>query len=538
MVLGVTLVVSAKSLSKSKTTEPTSNIESSEYNQAVAMNAELLTDEMIIKLGKEAVAEEAKRKPSSEGFGSEDQFSDEYVSFRDQFLKVKTGTEFYDLVSAYDAKYDSLPTDLKYTVARIAPWLPLRGIFWRMTPLVHKNLMSQQMLVVTIKNMAEQMEINVPDSHVQAQMLFLSLPVPDLMGKEINDEAGLVTYLSGEVLNSLQKSIKRLESLTKMMWKDSKGKEHAIFYDAKLRFGRNAFNQTGYDDFERFKAIGNGERFAAIARVYRRAYNITFMKSYNWNGYLALREDIGSLFGMGLARATLFDTVSSNNQYLRSVSRQARVNKFKKYPKLLTLNPDGKQWMALSYSNLHKSGLYLEQAWESVQKNNSPLAMLDPDVFTGRSEQIELGLSNIKKLVGSSGRGASGETIITGAISGDEVVVNLKGFFENPPKDLKKLLPTQFNQNEDLKMVSSEKAYSKVKSVKNDIMEVSFPGKGATRFRNYLYGRAVAWDASAEGYGVLFPKLSNGKEVGEAMRILNEARGTRSVTSGITLFIR
>lgn len=501
-----------------------------------------LEDKDIIALA-ENFKVESKRRPAGTALvATEDMLSKEYVEFRNKIIRANTGVEFNDIIKSYDAKYDQIPAsanDLKYTIARMAAWLPMKGIIWRMTPMVHQVATTQQALLASLKNVAEQIKINEPGSHVEAHMLYLSMPSEDLIGKQFHFESDFIAFLASEVYPALKKSVQRIEAL-KMANVQKNGEETPIVFDAKIRFGETAFNGN-YDDYDRFKVEGEAERFATLSRIQRRMYNIATMAAYNWNGHLALKREIGKMYGVGVVESALFDALpGEDNVYLKGVSRAQRVAAIRKHASLYTLTAHGKGWMALAYYHLHKSGLYLEETWKNIKNNDGHyIAQIDPDIFMARKEQVEAGIMNIKKLTGAYGAGVSGKTKINGALSGDELVVDLKGFYENPPRDLKNLLPTTFAGNEDLTALKKMPQFASMRELKpgSDVLELNFAGKKAS-FRNYLNGRATSWNASSEGYGKLFPNLKKGSDVAAAMRILNESRGTRILTNGLTLFVR
>jgi hypothetical protein len=506
------------------------------------------SDEEVLKAVAENFKEEAKRRPSGGAMvGTEDMLSKEYVDFREKIIHCKTGDAFYALLRDYDkdSYYNAIPAhanDLKFAVARMSGWLPMRGIAWRMTPLVHKVVVTQQMLLTTLRNYAEQMKINEPDSHVQAQMLFLTMPSVELIGKQFTTESQFVSFLTQEVYPSLARSAKRLQAIK--MVNVQGGKESPLVFDARIRFGEDAFN-ANYNAYERFKIEGEAERYAALARIHRRMFNIASMAGYNWNGHLALRREIGQKFGVGAAESTLFDMVpGESDPFVKGVSRDERVKIIKRYNKLYTLidknNKDGvgRTWTKRAYFHLHESAMFLEKTWAYIKKEDPSYVMqIDPEVFIGRKEQIEAGIANLKKLVGATGN-ASGRTKVPGALSGEEVTVDLKAFYEdNPPEDLKNLLPVSFAGNEDLAGLKNLPGFHTMSEGKNDIMKLKLADKNVS-FRNYLYGRSKAWNPGKDAYGTLFPELKSGEDVANAMRIMNEVRGGRVVSNGLTAFIR
>jgi hypothetical protein len=500
-----------------------------------------LTDLEIEKLSAN-FGDESKRRPAgSTVAGTEDMLSREYIQFRNELLKARTGNDFYSLIKKYDEMYDKLPAsanDLKFTIARMATWLPLKGIIWRMTPMVHQVAPTQGALLATLKNFAEQTKINMPNSHAEAQLLFLSMPTADLVGKEMHVESDFITFLATDVYKALEKSAQRLQTI--QMFNTNGREKTPLLFDGKIRFGENSFNDN-YDDYERFKVVGEAERFAALARTHRRMYSVAVMAAYNWNGHLAVKREIGKMFGIGIAESALFDALpGEDDAFLRGVSREARVNAIKQHAKLYTLQTNGQTWMNLAYLHLHNSGFYLEKTWENIKNNtNGYAAQLDPDMFMARKEQVEVGIMNIKKLVGPYGKGVNGQTRINGTLSGDELTINIKAFYESAPKDLKALLPTTFSKHEDLSKLKKVPDFKSLAEVKpgSDVLQLKFDGVNKpVRFRNYLYGRSIGWNPKA--YATLFPGLKNPQDVANAMRILNETRGSKLLSGGLTMFVR
>jgi hypothetical protein len=427
----------------------------------------------------------------------------------------------------------------------------MRGIVWRMAPLVHQVLPTQQMLLLNLSNYAEQVKINFDETHAEAQFQFLTIPAKDILGTQFKTESEYVAYLGTTIHQSLMKAITRLEKIK--MYNKSGSSESPIVFDAKIRFGENAFGDEAedYNNYDRYKIVGEAERFSTIARYYRRAYNIAFMNAYNWNGHLALRSEIAKQYGLGVVESAMFSSFN-NTPYIKGVTREQRKNIIKKYTNLWKLQTNGKLWMRLAYTHLHRSTLYLSKTWDAIKNSdNQYLAQLDPEVFTARKEQIESGLLNIKKLTGPCNEDSktglcdlttSGAATIYGNVEKKEgVTVNLKGFFNNPPSDLKNLLPVTFAKNEDIIALKKFPAYSGIKEIspgKSDLIEIGFNNNQKTVFRNYFFGRSTGWDVSKNAYGVLFPEAKKPEDVAHAVNILNFTRGTRVVANGIMMFLR
>lgn len=508
--------------------------------------AGFMSDNEIMKLAGNFKLESKRRPAGGATVGTEDMLSKEFIAFRDKIIKAKTGAEFNDIIKEYDAKYDQIPksaNDLKYVVARMAGWLPMHGVVWRMAPLVHKVVVTQEMLLATLRNMAEQVKINMDDTHAETQLQFLTIPSAQLVGKQFKVESDFIGFLATEVYPGLAKAIKRLSTLEMANIQEG-GKQTPLVFDAKIRFGEDAFIGTDYEQYDRYKMIGEPERFATLARLNRRMFNISTMAAYNWNGYMSLRRDIGKLFGMAVSESALFEMVPGNGEaaiFIRGATRESRIKAIKQYKDLYKLTPNGKQWMKQAYMHLHQSAVYLDRAWAHLKNEDSGYVMqIDPEVFMGRKEQIQAGIDNFMRIAGPYGDGVSGKVTVRGNLSGESVTVDLKGYYDNPPTDMKNLLPIAFAKNEDVMVLNKLNSYKNLKEIAGndgDLLQVQFGDKPLT-FRNYMFGRSKSWSTSPDAYGRLFPGLKDGTQVADSMRILNETRGARVITNSLTLFTR
>ena len=529
--------------------------------------AGFLTDEKIAKLALN-FKEEAKRHPAGDPPLTEDLLAPDLITFRDAVIKTRDGESFFNVINDYSNRYDTSPdtmsNGLKYYVARMATILPFRGIVWRMTPLVHQVVVTQEILLATLKNMAEQVEIHDPNSHIEAQMAFLTMPFAKnrVLPTQFKNEDEFVDFLARDVYGSLAKAVKRLEDLPEMTWTDPKGKKIELVFDSKIRFGEGAFGEA-YGGFDRYKRLGETERFAAIARYHHRMAQLSQMAAYTWTGHLQLRKKIGQEFG--------FDAIKSNlpgyktDEFIGGVSREKRVgiiHSAEFSPTYILIEDKrrkkftGHDWMRNAYAHLHKTYEYLDKSWKNIEEGKAKGAptsfwQIDPGMLEAREAQVQQGLENMKKLVGVfsddpiQNAKLSGLTTINGALSGDPLTVDFKSYFEaHPPADLKNLSPKtngpahDREQREFLAKIRKlyPDAHARVKGgSETDVVEMTVAGKKVA-WRNYLYGRALDWNFDA--YSTLFPALKSGADVSNAQRILAETRGTRMLSGMTGMFIR
>lgn len=483
-----------------------------------------------------------KRVPAGSNLvGSEDLLSDRFKKeFRKEYLAIRDGYSYGAFLKKWDKLYDEkpqeLPADVKFAVLRLSTMLPLQGVVWRAVPAVHNQIITQEMLLAQMKNMGQNMLIHEPDNHVKAQLGFMTLPHKDILHRRFHNEAEFLAYLSQEVYPSLKKAVRRLEGLVGGVASGT-----PLVFDGQIRWGDGAFEAT-YDARDRYRIIGLGELYAQLARYHRRMAGISQLVAYNWNGYTVLMKQIGEKYGIDIAKskANEFFTNFGGEQevYVDGLHRSERVAITRSHRSIWTLTPDGATWMRRAWTHTVANAELLNASWLVIRdtKDPSEYMLIDPEVMQGRRDQVQKGVDNILRLVRGNKDPKAGVAELRGDISGDRVYVNLKAFFENPPQDLKDLLPTEFNKHNDITLMKQH--FPDMKPVRDDLVSMTVGDKKGVVWRNYLYDRAWRWDVSERGYGRLFPYARAATSIGDARRVLGETRGARFVTNNLMLWVR
>jgi hypothetical protein len=471
------------------------------------------------------------------------------------------------MLTKYDASYEQQPADLQYVIARLSPLLAMRGFYWRAASLAHQSVVSQELSLSLIRAFAEQSMNLQPDSQWEAIMAFMSIPnsrqlvPPSDKGDGVKRyderfyvENDMSDFFATEVYNRLAKAITRLSELK--LSHPVNGKDVPNVFDNKIRFGDDAFNQSpdAYDAEDRYVFIGDAERLSAMARFHRRMATICQMAAYNLNGYIALRKDIGKAYGIdaeltGKVSGMLdgvgdfFGGVAAlkggvgEALSIEGVTRSERIAITAKHKTVLGLRDA--RWMKLAYQHMAAWALYTSKVWNDIRNDKDGMRnLLDPDFFMGRKDQNDKAMANLLQLFPKKG----GDAKLYGAVSGDMVSVNMYNFFNNPPSNLKQLMPTVFMKHEDVEplknLYSSFEPGKNVSTVKMK-MSTTVGGKAETKWvewRNYLYGRAVGWDPNV--YGSLFPGVKTPEQVARAQRVLYETRGARPVMNTLLVFVK
>ena len=548
MIRGISIVLACASVIAlhASTAQARNNITVKPAELAAPNVSDFVAEEELVKANTNSDESANKRKPSGNSTkitGSEDLMSPELKIFRDKLIKTRHAEQLEPLLKDYNARYDSLPNDLKYVVARLSPILPFRGFFWRMATLAHQAVITQEVLLSTIRAFAEQIMTFEPDAQWQAYMTFFSIPsAGNLVApadkhdhvKRVDGrfyvENDLVDFLATDVYRVLGTAIKRMAALKTTI--QINGKSTPLVFDGRIRFGENAFNQS-YDAVDRFALIGEAERFACMARFHRRMATISQLAAYNMNGNIALRKEIGKKYGID---ATLSGILDNDALGVDGLVRQERVKLANTHAQLFTLR--NKEWMRTAYMHLNKWSVYLGRAWEDLQTERDNYDMLlDPDVFSGRHEQIDKSISNLRRMLPAPEKG--GVAAVYGAISGEELKIDLKSFFYNPPDDLKKLMPIKFNHHEDIEALRHVYGERNLKLGNKSTVQMSIEVDGRKRdveWRNYLFGRATGWSPSE--YGKLFPGVSSPEDVARSQRVLGETRGGRPLLNTLAVFVK
>jgi hypothetical protein len=516
--------------------------------------------------------------------------------------------------------------DVQFVVNRLSPLAAFRGFLWRMAPFTHQSIMTHTMLLNLVRSFGENSMLFFPDTQWQVYMEFLSTP----SGEQVRQGTRACTFTSGgkakqvkiakaqfcyenemvdffraEVMPVLDQAIRRFGQMpTTHMIKSPGGSlvEENIYFDNRVRFGGKGWSNPGseaYDPVDRFKEIGTAEKLLAMARFARRNAVIAQLVAYNWNGNIALRRELGKRMGWGSA----IDSLDPDPFSLEGLTRQDRVSLAKEFASKGTFRAfpenNGKDsadvWMPIAYYYLSQYANNVQKAWGIIKaefNNREDDFLLDPDLFYGRQDQIERGIQNLKTMFPFD-RDASGNPIpcqagtVPGAISGENIQINMCGFFHHPPKTVTDLMPTQFAVHEDIEKMripagltlvtnpgvstvivisqkdkdlaqrrladlakkreserqgtwigNAETAISVLEERRNRKNGEADTGVDAASYewRNYLWGRAIGWNPGT--YGTLFPGVANPSDVMHRQEVLAEVRGGRAVLNSLAIFVK
>lgn len=434
----------------------------------------------------------------------ENKMSKEYKHFRDEFLKIKTADELDSKLVELDKNYDKLPTDLKFVASQIIPLRALRGIVWRMIPVVESTKIAHSMLVTQVKNIAVNLKIFLPTDQWSAAFDYITKPFVENGSFPFTKQGEIVTqfpkgselavqsYIRSAIVPMMKKSAERLEALDLG--------EDGVVWDNKFLYGPGSFPSA----MDRYALAGEIEKHIALMYLDGSISESMYQSAYSLEGSLKMNQEIGKLYG--------FDSLFSQ---VDGVPAEKRVNiirsgKFSNWGRKFQ---DGNDWLESSWYYLNKSVEHADIAWSGLKDREiSEIYIADNSYAMPFQRPINLRMDNIKKMM-------NGETKIRSFITEETTTVNIKAFYLNAPADLKDLYGTKFESGEEM--------LSTTLTTKD--------GPKTIKFRNYTKGRPV--DFKLNVYKSYFPAINSASELQNSARILSQGWGSFSVAAPLASYM-
>jgi len=389
-----------------------------------------------------------------------------------------------------------LPDDYVFFASHIVLLRSLRGLVWKMIPVVKPYRVSHSQLLTLVRNVAKNMNTFFPRDTWKAGFHYVSEPfsAQDEQFKD-KDHADLIQFFTKDVSASVAQAYERVNrvaaSFTADLQKNPETPTKALLFDSQVAYGAaNTFADGHY----RYKVLGAPEVSLSAGGLALSLAGLKQASAYDLRGALRNVEIVSKVFGFdGLL--TRLDGVT--DEEVVSSLRKARLSS----PKFLTLREGGAALMKQSYDSLTVAYGHLENAWKAVDGRPSDAnRLLNPGLFRDSVISGRRSLKTAKKILGLPVTSEAGFRVRS--IATNEVVeINLKPFFLNPPQDLLSLLPTGFE-------VEKERC-------------PTYAGSSCkVKVRNYTWGSANAWNYSAHSY---FPGLKGADDFQKRRRILAES---------------
>lgn len=455
---------------------------------------------------------QSKRKVASSQSFSESDLSADFKKLRAEWLQVTTPDQLEALLKVADSKYDSYSDDTKYFLAQMDIALSLRGIVWRLRPLLETggkfigNKSTHVSAVQFIRGMATGMQTFLPTEQWNAGFRFITEPSTDMtLAMQFKTISNFQEFLVADFNKRLLKNSKRIEAILK------NNPTNVFVWDNKMQFGTGAFR----DDIQRYSGHGPAEMSLTLAAIYKTMHGSMMFSAYNQDQLIPVIGKIGGQLGQD--SISIFGRQNSE----LGLTDQERV-------KITKAAADKKHFLELrdtaenSYgTNLVKSAFvalknyvyHMDSAYNMLQgKDANPSMGLNPINFSGETNpQIKRAVNNMTAVV-------KGVAEVRDPVSGKSVTVNLPAFYNTPPKKLSVLFADTFDQTPDEKIIKAKNG-------------------DALKVRNYYRGSSIGWN---NNNWKAFVPSAEGKEanyMSEARRIMRYSLGTSMVMSLPAIFV-
>jgi hypothetical protein len=299
-------------------------------------------------------------------------------------------------------------------------------------------------------------------------------------GSEMHVQA----YLRNTVIPMMRISAQRLEKLDLS--------DDQVVLDNKLLYGPGAFPSA----MDRYSLVGEVEKQTSLTYLYGSLSELCYQSAYSQEGGMKMNQEISKLYG--------WDSFLSQVDGVPAAKR-IKVVRNPKYANWGKMYDDGQQWLNSSWAFLARSVEHGDLAWTAMKNRPvSEIYFADNSYALPFQRPISLRLDNLKKMI-------EGPTMIRSFITEETTTVNLKDFYLNPPKDLKDLYATDFENSGEMNSVTLK------------------TNAGAQKFsyRNYFNGRPTNW--KIDTYKRYFPQVKNANDLKNTARILSQGWGSATV---------
>lgn len=428
-------------------------------------------------------------------------YKNKQVVEENAFPGVHSPEELDALLVKLGTSYDGLDPDAKWVAAQLLPLRVYRGIFARTINLLKNAKYAHSMVAASLRLATTGVSTYLPAAQWKVAVQYMSKPYSGMIG-DIDSEDQLLQFLQHDVYGALNDTIGKLNAL--------KFDKAGIYFDNQILYGMGDYPLS---DQDRFVLVGEPERLGLIGSMSFTASALASACAYNMHGLMESIKEMSNLFGYDVTKSTLGSIFNGDDgdPGINGVSSKQRTKTLleisKKYG-LFKLNADGTTWMNSSYVNLVNGVMATRASWDLLHKpgtNSSSRFVLNPQAFLSQERLIETSMSSMEQLLNLDGKYKDGIVPLQSVInSKDTVKVNLAEFFLNPPKDLTKFFPTDWDPS----------AYDQTETLSDGSKHA---------WHNYLSGSPILWDVTA--YQPYFPGTAKPADVQMAARVFAQAWG-------------
>jgi hypothetical protein len=447
-------------------------------------------------------------------------YSQDFITLRDELIgnsdrKDAAGKSLKGIESPEDLDklilkyskpdtYDKLSPEAKMVVVQLRAVWPFKSFFHRAKTYFGNGTAIRSAIVTMLRNSSTAINVffpvsgEAPVNHWNVVFRYMTEPMEG-MGEDIKTDEQLHQFVV-DYTNYTRGELDRMYSIYKST--------DSIWWDNKLFMSFANFTS----EKDRYIKLGKPEFEAILAGAYGSWSGLATTAAYSFEGLSDSIRDMGSFFGIEEARNVFRN---SRNDRVSGMKAQHRFAVLRKYPKLFTLLPEGKNLTAPAYTYMLASVNMAEASWNRLRGSNENRTdfLFDPRVVQpfNTNRLINTSFKELRVLLSSSEAKST-------LMQGEMVQLNLRLLYLDPPQSLRDFYPVAFNSSPD--------------EYKKDVAGKSIP------YRNYLAGSPTTWSHTA--YVKYFPSIKQApcprnlveattactSDVGVYSRILSQTWGT------------
>jgi hypothetical protein len=445
-----------------------------------------------------------KRAPADADAYTEGEMSASTKVIRDGLLNAKTAKDLDILLVKLEAAYPTMDVAGKYFAAQILPLKNMRGIVWRLRPLVETkgvsgafsgNRATHSAAVTMLRETAAGIDAYLPTDQWRAGFDYVTQPSEEMTTadqfKFVHDLqaftiAIVIPALKTASLRINDDVLPKMDTTTNFVW------------DNKVAYGTGSMD----DGVKRFVGHGRIEAMASRVMIMNSIHAAYVGSAYNHDSLPQVVSAMGQLYGIDgfLPKAELGVTAEQRQRVFNSFLSADRSKGF------LSIHPNGRGYMvkALEFAraSVAESAL-IAKALQDLPANSNK--GLNPLLFQSSAQPFLMtGADRLNELmkVDQAGEVRSG-------LTGKSVRVNISAFYTNPPMNLAYLMPNDWDHTGKPEPTITSKKSGETLS-----------------FRNYYRGRPISWDNSQWSKYVPSASGASSDYMNEANRTLRSALGT------------
>lgn len=401
-----------------------------------------------------------KRAPANSEFSESNiASSPSFKMIRDRFLEIKTADELEAELAKLETDIDKMDAHAKYFAAQMLVFKEMRGLMWRLRPIVDAgakgNRVTHSMIVSMLRSTRAGIDAYLPTEQWKAGFDFATQPSKKMSaGDQFQTVRDFQNWLATTVGPRLAKSIAIVAHAI-----NSANADTVFVWDNKMSYGKGAFD----DGLKRFEGHGQAEMRSTYAFMLFSLHNLYVGCAYNLDDIANVEASIGKLYGID-------GFFPGRDLGVTSEDRVGTVMKYRPSGFYSLDAKNGRRYMERAFGYLKNAVKAADHSYQLTQgKVANDNFSLNPILYQRDvSPTLGTGLEKFKAMV-------EGSTTLRSRITGTTVQVNLPAFYLQPPESLMDLLPTGFE--------NSMPPTAKIKNEKGETLE----------YRNYQRGSPIQW---------------------------------------------